>query len=303
MGSLLIYSDSFNNLVETNINKQVSNFIDSFNTAIYYGDKVFQEQLLQNFEFKFGNFFTDFVYGNYPEIIKNQIFSDLKQTIHQELQQIFFKIPGGGKVVKNSQQFIKLNQNTHFGFIGVFEIKYQCNTYLKVHDIQSWIDWNSHFYSVNNSQINWNDNDFLPNNNVSNYLISKEITKNLSILEEKDTLKTAKKFCDDFNKNGFNRGEMISKAEIIGDKIAKSNFYIYQAELSKNESKRTNSKRKIYKITKNNRDIYLSIDFHKCFCFEVCNHSGIHICELRFDGILNGKNTQDTSGKHNIELK
>ena len=45
MGNLLIYSESFTNIEKEKVNEQIADFIDSFNTAIYYKDKVYQKYI------------------------------------------------------------------------------------------------------------------------------------------------------------------------------------------------------------------------------------------------------------------
>lgn len=303
MGNLLIYSKSFTNINEDNVNELLVDFIDSFNTAIHYQDKIFQENLLKNFEFEFGNFFNDLIYGTYENIITIPPLENLKQIIHQDLQQLFYAIPSGGEIVGDMELFLKNKENLHIGLIGLFEIKHQCPNNLKVYNIPSWINWRTVYYSKNNNRVVWKNHEFLPNIDVSNFLLSAEVSPNVDIKQSKTNQKWSKNYCDDFNQKGYSRGEMLSKAEIIGDKIAQSNYYLYQKRLSLNESKRTQSKRKIYKIEREGKDIYLSIDFHKCFCFEICNHKGEHLGEIRFDGLLNGKNSQDKTGRHDIKIK
>lgn len=299
MGNLLIFNESFSTLEESTINKQIANFIDSFNTAIHHKDKIFQDALLNEFEYQFGNFFADLVYGAYENIQTNEALKGLSQITHQELQNIFYKYPKGGSIVKDRDEFIA---RPNVGLIGVHKINHSCEDKFKVYDIPSWVEWNKYYYSEHFEEIRWGDSDFLPNLEVSNYLLSLDRNPKSGILKLEENLERAKGYCDDFNKRGISNGEKMALAENFGAKVAESNFYVYQHSLSVKESKRKKAKRKIYKGKKKGRDIYLSIDFHKCFCFEVCDHNGKHLCEIRFDGLPNGKNTQDTSGGHDIIL-
>ena len=99
----------------------------------------------------------------------------------------------------------------------------------------------------------------------------------------------------------LSRGALMALADKLGKSIAEANYYVYDNDLSQLESRLRKSQRKIYSlILVDGTKQYLSIDFHKCFCFEVCDYRGRHIAEYRFDGIENGNNTIDTTGAHDI---
>ncbi len=302
MGKLLIFSNSFKYLNENNVNSSLVKFIETFNIARTYKDEIFQDKLLSSFEFEFGNFY-DFVYGSFEEIKKKPVLENLEQNIFQELQNLYYQIPVGGNEVNDINDFIDEYNNEHYGFLGLIKIEYECEENLKVVCVDTWINWSNIFFSENNTQINWEKHDFFPSIELSNYIITKEAKQNVDLLSFKKCAEISKKYCDEFDKNGLDKGQKNALAKSLGEKIAFANNYKHESEISTKESKRLNTLREIYSIEKNQRKIYLSIDFHKCFCFEVCDSNGEHLGELRFDGIFNGKNTQDKSGKHNIIIK
>jgi hypothetical protein len=80
----------------------------------------------------------------------------------------------------------------------------------------------------------------------------------------------------------------------IGGKIAKSNYYEYDAQLSANETRAAgNSLRTIYKIIGNGGQLkYISLD-HLHGMFEFHNFKGEHLGEFKFDGSFNSKAEPD----------
>lgn len=164
-----------------------------------------------------------------------------------------------------------------------------------------------HYCSRNNALIDWEKygHDFLPNISYSNeYLAGLHNELDTDLTERfKKNAALADRYClEDYKKDGKGGGK-IGNADTVGTEVARRNFYNYNEELSIEEEKlQKGSMRKIFQVQKNGRNIYLSIDFEKGNCFEVCDHYGVHQGEFRFDGNENDApgTSQDTSGGHDI---
>lgn len=164
------------------------------------------------------------------------------------------------------------------------------------------------YCSDKNNLIKWDKYNhlFLPNIEYSNLYLAERLNVKLNTdLKErkKEVWEYSKIYCNEGYKEDSKGGAKEANADKVGSEVARRNFYKYEKELTQVEEKlRGGSMRKIFSVIKNNEKLYLSIDFEKGNCFELCNYKGEHQGEFRFDGTENGKegNTKDTSGKHDI---
>jgi hypothetical protein len=159
-----------------------------------------------------------------------------------------------------------------------------------------------------NKLINWDIQKhlFLPNIYYSNLYLAQRFSAELdtdSKERKKQVAERSKQYCDVGYKTDTKGGAKEANAEEVGKEVARRNFYTYEDALTRQEEKlRSGSLRKIFSVIKDGHKLYISIDFEKGNCFELCNSTGKHLGEFRFDGKENGKegNTKDTSGKHDI---
>jgi hypothetical protein len=178
---------------------------------------------------------------------------------------------------------------------------YFVNSYDKRHELLI-------FYCSNaTSRIKWhiNNHAFLPNLTYSNLYLAERCGIELDTdLKERTNQVTqySKEYCDGGYKDFLSGRTIEAHAEEIGKEIARRNFYKFEAELSRQEQSLRKSLRKIFSLSKNGQNMYLSIDFEKGNCFELCDWKGKHLGEFRFDGLENGKegSTRDTTGMHDI---
>lgn len=156
-------------------------------------------------------------------------------------------------------------------------------------------------FSHNNHLINWHaTNGFLPNINYSNLFLAEQKNSLNSDLRQR-TLEVpglAKAYCDEEYKSDCGIYGKESNAARVGSEVARRNFYKEEKALSSQEQKLRKSLRSIFSIEKDGKKLYLSIDFEKANCFELCDHKGKHLGEYRFDGIFSSN--ADSSGKHDI---
>lgn len=177
-----------------------------------------------------------------------------------------------------------------------------------VNSVTTRYDLQINYCSSNNELINWEKygHMFLPNIEYSNlYLAEKLKAKFDTDLKErrKQLPALAKDYCVNGYKAFIKGGSKEANADEVGSEVARRNFYLYEKELTQEEEKlRKGSMRKIFSVLKNQQKLYLSIDFEKGNCFELCNANGKHQGEFKFDGIENGKvgSTIDKSGNHDI---
>lgn len=86
-------------------------------------------------------------------------------------------------------------------------------------------------------------------------------------------------------------------------KVAELNGWELDRQLTSLNKQKSNSLRLIFrsKHFKKRTNIYLSADFEKPnVYFELHNHNGKHIKEIKWDGTLSGE--EDTTGKHNLKM-
>jgi len=168
-----------------------------------------------------------------------------------------------------------------------------------VFDGISWTEFHLRFVSRYPHTISWGEHTFLPNLEFSLLFLRNELAK-VSNKEAIPTNSLGTFFYEEVVKKlprgQGGEGEMIR----LACEVARRNYYVEDSELSsKEQQRRGGSQRKIFKVIKEGKWQYLSLDFEKC-TFEVCDHQGRHQGEFRFDGQENGRNTADLSGKHDI---
>lgn len=147
-----------------------------------------------------------------------------------------------------------------------------------VYSIPSWHEFHCKFLTENNQYIDWSKHEYLPNLEYSNLCLIDEVKRKINSITNiiPDDLygQVIKTMNDD---------ERIAYSKKIGSIVAERNFYVYDEELSKLEGRLKKSNRDIYYTNKNNRYLYLSIDFESV-AFEVCDHKGDHLGEYLFTG-------------------
>ncbi|GEM_PF-2003593 len=167
-----------------------------------------------------------------------------------------------------------------------------------VFDKSSWLDFHLMFVCKRPELIQWNRHQFLPNLEYSMQFLATEAERVLSD-QVISMAEAGQCFYDEvvkrLPKGQGGEGEMIR----LSREVARRNFYEEDFDLSSREQQRRGSQRKIFKVKKAEIWQYLSLDFEKC-AFEVCDQNGRHQGEFRFDGKENGRNTKDSSGKHDI---
>lgn len=299
MGRLILEHFSFENLNRLgDINNSLNEFIDTITHSLKNKDSHSRLISLDAHVYDFGNFFNDLMFSPWESVSENVNLSGITQITHQSLSNIFYAHPNGGKLYETFEDF-EADGNIFFGYVGVNEFISTKSPYLDC--CLNWLKWRSNFYRQNQNLIEWSEisNSYFPNLFYSNFILANKL--DVVKIQEKKISDIAKEYCDNFNQKRLSRGELMALADELGKDVAEANFYVYENVLSQSESRLRNSQRRIYSLTlPNDEKQYLSIDFHKCFCFEVCDDKGRHIGEYRFDGLENGNSTIDTSGNHDI---
>lgn len=299
MGNLLINIESFNwHNPNVNNSNSLKHFILSFENA-KNRDSIYGHPKTFSFNLGWGDFHEIFFWGFEKT---NAMFSWIDTELYNYLVTIFMYY--SKTTENNAETFAQINAHFNGHNNGLIGCDNGDNVIHNVFNFERLWNWRITFKSANQNVINWNDDVsfFLPNIEYSNlYLAQKHIDDlNLSKIREEHDVVTlgAKLYCDNLYKLNKNNFELMAQAEVEGAEIARRNFYIFDAELTRNEQRLRNSKRSIYKITKHNETLYISIDFEKCNCYEVCDSNGRHLGEYRFDGLKNSN--ADATGGHNI---
>ncbi len=211
---------------------------------------------------------------------------------HQFLENYFVFQPSNPNEMDWSQFSTEFADHNH-GLIG-------CQ--MDISPAQGWLFdettwWELHltYLAQNPNFIDWSTNGVLPNLVYSNQHLCNLIGRIVSTVEVGNIFRN--EISCTFPRGQGGEGQMIP----IAREIARRNFYLEDLELSSKEQNRTRKQRCIFKTLKHGAWQYLSLDFEKCV-FEVCDHHGQHRGEFRFDGQENGRNTKDTSGRHNISV-
>lgn len=186
-----------------------------------------------------------------------------------------------------------------------------------VHDPKTWEEWHSAFYYEHPEEIDWNGtNEIMPCREKVIEILRKELLElqakldpngrnNIGLPHPKfQRLKntnwetvTCETIVSEHNDIVIRHqgGEIKAYSERIGALICSVNYYHREIELEEIERKHGNTKVSIiYSIKKNNQYQFISIDTAHGK-FELCDDSGAHKGEIRFDGSSNGDKTIDES--------
>lgn len=280
---------------------EMRNLFDLLDEFYIHGVKPKCQEGMGSHKYAFG-YWTEFSYGKFEDIkiwnISNQTYQRMAPTlmshpgIFRELKDENWSKIGG---FKNDCGFSSLNRGLHFSG-----------------DVDTWHHNRELYFQTNQKDIDWsNRNDFLPNKHRSDNLLQKRIDKFVENLVEEEAQKNqwteeeyrnnysnrCKEIKDKLDKNvgvsfhenvmNDNDGSLKAIAEEIGTQICKTNFYVYEEKLTKDERKASGSSRKIFSlINKKGEKQYISIDFAHGM-FEFLNHKGDHLGEFRFNGMPN----------------
>ena len=182
-----------------------------------------------------------------------------------------------------------------------------------VHDPETWEKWHSRFYYEHPEEIDWNGtNGIMPCREKVIEILRKELldlqanldpngSNNLSLPHAKFLKLKNTNWVDAASETIIaehndivirHQGEKIKAyAEHIGALICSVNYYHREIELEELEKRHGNTKVSIiFSIKKNNQYQFISIDTAHGK-FELCDDSGGHRGEIRFDGSPNGAAT------------
>lgn len=166
-------------------------------------------------------------------------------------------------------------------------------------DEETWFWLHVRYLSNNPQWINWAPNAVLPVLECSNAFLvpwvkAKFPAETASLYEDGAVLRL---FSERLVRSFRNNPEDLIA---LADAIALRNAYTYDEALSSKERKanKDDAMRRIYRIMKNGRLQYLSLDFENGL-FEVCDHSGRHLGAWNFTG--EQKEKADPSGKHDLK--
>lgn len=186
-----------------------------------------------------------------------------------------------------------------------------------VHNRETWKKWHCAFYYEHPEEIDWNEsNGVMPCRNEVIEILRQELrhlqacldpngSNNLSLPHSKfQKLKSTnwEKVDDETIVSEHNdivikhKGENLKAySECIGTLICSVNYYHREIELEVLEKNHGNTKvSRIFSIKKNNKYQFISIDTAHGK-FELCDDSGAHKGEIRFDGSSNGAATIEDS--------
>lgn len=294
MGYLIINHLTFT-LDDEKSNKifSLTNFLDAGNYARKNRDTINSTSELFSHNFKWGYFYDDFVYKNYSELIQNDKWNWLPQTLHQAFMTFFFQNPSGRSDFANIDEFFDCYKHENLGSIGC-----ECKTIsTDVYDILSWHLWKNSFYRENPCQYIWKskDHNFLPNKSFSDSILEREIRshgKENKLIENHNNLGLT--FHNEVMK--LKGPDLRAYTIQIATEVAEANFYKFEKDLSIAEKDYAKAPRKIFStINKDGEKMYLSID-HAHGMFELHNFRGEHQGEFKFDGSFNSKPDQS----HNL---
>ena len=184
-----------------------------------------------------------------------------------------------------------------------------------IHNSETWEDWHTKFYYEHPEEIDWAEtNGVMPcrekiidilrrelldlqsdlNSNDNNNLCSLSHEQILKIKNTKWEDATSETIVSEHNDIVIrHKGDQIKAySETIGSCICSVNYYHHESELEKLEKDHGNKKTsKIFSIKKGNEYQFISIDTAHGK-FELCDDSGAHLGEIRFDGSSNGTDTK-----------
>ncbi|MCX7998103.1 MAG: hypothetical protein N3A69_04010 [Leptospiraceae bacterium] len=294
--NLIFHKESFEwNDLHENRATQLEDFILLIDFIRDKDDKIYNNEEIFSLKLKWGNF-NELIYSDNIEC------KWLSLTLKQALQSILAYQP------VESFESLKRNHpeenNGQIGFSGADGV---------VFDQESWYSFHFRYLKKNPQVWDWGYNEYFPNQKYwASLNESKEniiAYSDLVIIEFMEKNYPQKFPTEQDKLNGFqnvalgNGGKFrnLSKQEKLkmSQEILERNFYNYENAITQDNKKYTQNNRKIYSISKNGNNLFLSID-HENFLFEVHNEKGKHLGAINFRGEL--IQAPDKSGKHDIIL-
>jgi hypothetical protein len=292
MGHLLLIHESFElgKVVKNDRDRILLDFCKMACLAQQKEDIFYVSPNLFTHTYSYGDIYG--LYKSWEEINKDKNLRGISNKSYQLFCNLFFSCPLGAKKIDNISF---KNLTGHKGYAG-FEFATSCNPYIKCE--KTWNEWKTEWFSKNQNSINWEEDEFLPNKKYIDQILFEEIVKDgkkdkWENSYKKDTITTF--YEETMKRKCRGRGKEAYITE-IGKKICLSNYYTFEKDLTKKESKATSSLRKIFSITRKGKKQYISLDFEKGM-FEYHDNKGKHLGEYRFDG---GKNSKAKEG-HNFK--
>lgn len=245
-----------------------------------------KESGMDRHSFSFGTIW-DFLCGSWNDFVTKQSFKGIQQTSHQMIASILMQHPSLGKEITKAEWEMREYPKTNYGLCDkVTEEKY-------VTDSFAWQKVRAEYYATHQFKYVWNEYDapFLPNRMFSDKILEREIEKHGYMEEyQKEKLKCSSDALAVVFHDKVMKGKGSALAAYtgqIGKEICEANYYQYETELSRKESKVVGSLRKIYSvINRDGKKQYISLDF-KHGMMEFHNEHGEHLGEFRFTGIQN----------------
>lgn len=271
------------NIDEKERDNAVRCFFIMKNTAEKEKDTFYAHKSFYDHTFSYGNFFSDFIYQSWENIQKIPSLKGIEESTIEY-------------ILSSSQNFPKEISDTDFCLLedpkataGFKQPTRPSSEF--IFDKDSWQKWNREWFTNNQENIDWSHatNMLFPKPAIIEEIIREELLKH-KIDPKEDIIH---QFHDKVMKHKGK--ELIAYATLIGTQICKSNFYVYEEELSKKEQKACSSLRKIFSIVNSKKKKqYISIDFAHGM-FEFLDEHGNHQGEYRFDGSFNSHPEKDHS--------
>jgi hypothetical protein len=298
MGNLFLINESFEtqNIPEIKRDKLLINFCKALDLAIKGGDTLYSTNEIHTHQFSYGSLLYGFLLQSITEVSKEATLKGVSELALSLYQSIAFTVPNIVKTSVSEDQFESQFGLLHFGYSG-FDFPEKKQPYVGCNIC--WHAWKRNWLTSHQKEIIWpkeiDENRFLPNKFNSDLILYTEIIK----FEQEESVRKKEKVVFDKSNPGLifhdkvmrsKGGDLAAFTKEIGGKIASINFYIFDADLSKNESIAFGGTlRTIYKlIGEDGLYKYISLD-HKHGMFEFHNHKGEHLGEYKFDGSFTSK--------------
>lgn len=254
--------------------KVVLDFLTMKNKAEDVGDLLYASSLLYSYHFSYGDFLSGLVYKAWKDIVSTESLKGIKERTIELFTASFKHLP---KTIDDAV----FNNLEEPRTSACFKQPILTSDY--IYDENSWQKWHHRWFTNNQEKIDWSraDNGLFPQPAIIESILKEELLKHQITPNEE--------FVNQFHEKVMrHKGtELVAYADVVGTKICKGNYYIYEQELSKNEQKACGSLRKIFSIiNKDKKKQYISIDFAHGM-FELHDEHGNHKGEFRFDGSYN----------------
>ncbi len=260
-------------------------------------DKCCMEKGMGKHEFKYGNFFLDFVYAEWSRLCKKDELKGIQQKTLQLLQNTCADKPSLGKEISpeefDSYEMPSARAGLNIPDIGIKDY---------IYNYPDWKNKKLGYLQLHQNEIDWKkaENNFLPFRSFSDNILVEEIKrhgmeKELKDGEATDSHAIANVFHEKIMRNKGNA--LFVYAREIGERICFANAYIFDDKLSRAESKATKQNRYIYRLLNSDKEMqYISIDTRHGM-FEFHDKNGDHLGEYRFNGEFNSGAESDHSLK------